>query len=803
MNTEKIATPKGFEESLKKHITIDATSSQFMEVNIYFEKVKVEFSFDDINRPFFFDNQNPNKTPDECKRKWVSYYFEDKPLTKTLFYEKNDMIAYIYVNKDNKKDWEYYRQRGYIRTIIEGIEKFYFITQVLIVDKDRVMFSLFLDSSTSYLDKLNFKQKKMAIVNRKMINRFKKIPISKKSKYEYKFNFGNKDSPFLLEDNFNIPDLLIPKKHKLNDTFIIHAKGNDFMKATKEPNTGLYTSALVKLTQQWLSVKTLAEWQDDQRTVYFPYPDNGLEYSGEYIDDYIRKMGFMFNQKDYPVPWALLPLTWKGLKYRDGEGVKGIANVYDLFNGTHYEWYEEKPTKRVFHQMNIVNKILSINFTFFPPSVFPYLIKQPKTSGFISDVAPLNSEDYSKIVYDDKTVEYGDVWWVARNRPDNIGNVNVVSDKYKGKFKESELDILTLKDINYKIKYANVNFPRDIRLEPKLETSQFKQLLLKDVYGNSVEIRREFLDIVDDKTVLITGQQTFSFTEPFITIIVENGIYNELQDNSNVYRFPTLISLPSFSASFTQYMDTNISQLNTGFKGIDIQESQGYTRIAFNVGTSAAAGAAAGSMVGPIGTAGGAGIGALVGLGTGIMNAIFNRQNATQKRRVLNSKLEDIRRQGAVVRNNSPEVPWNLGLVKNLLKDKGSYFFTTVRELPEITKQTIADYYTQFGYKCGILTDITGYRDLVIRSIFNYWEIEEFQHLIDRDDVPILALQELNLMMGNVRFWNTKADGSIDMNNYSNENWEQDIIDNNKMKKNDIIKKTHKKVVKKGSNNGK
>lgn len=150
---------------------------------------------------------------------------------------------------------------------------------------------------------------------------------------------------------------------------------------------------------------------------------------------------------------------------------------------------------------------------------------------------------------------------------------------------------------------------------------------------------------------------------------------------------------------------------------------------------------------------------------------------AANKEKVYKAQVEDLKRQGQKPLGNGASLARDIVVQKDLDLKYGLGLMKY--ELPSTMKKTVYDHFTRYGYVVDRLMVFNGYEDFARRYRFTHWEIANFSNAIDKTNISNEILQDINSAFDDgITLWSVRNEkGDTEINDYSKENWENFIAE--------------------------
>lgn len=812
-------------------------------VDVFLCKKNPGFAYEDSARPFFYDahyaKENPSMSTEDVvktfKGFWESDIFETEKTSRATFSEVSVLEGFVFVKKSDNTHDEDYRTKSYIKVVIDGVVKYYFITSTKFIDRHTVSYRVVLDTITTYLDKLSFQGETR--VKRQHVDRWVK------DGNVFKPNWGINSPMWREESDINLRNFVPLSTLGVNvDESGISDETKTLAFNSKNPNAKpYYVIGTIKQnnTGSTFSNTKLSDgiWTNGAPFITTPvWPNEGAirEYDSKNVfmteggkkrvntrglgtgpDTHPINLPNVFNQyassvlynfMAIPLPFrkthiysTTIDISWGIIEPRTDTDLKIISNLYAKtapYDPDHSDSYKDKEI----------------------PSLVGYVSKSPivwkeEWKGNIavkhditldpSDQFELDGQSKVRFTWADGTqvivrtkitdtgfwyAETNDNRWIASTNGSNIENksndtgTNLVSIETLERNTGDMVDYVTgdlwdgnidLTKLGFKVELdaTKQSLEQDVNLD--METK------LKTPQFNPLEIRSTTGQTFKVNQMNNTdGKMNYNFTQ-YITpenyrkkLVFKDGLYAiKRQDNSASFIVDETLIIPSLSSSYNDFFQNHLSRYETSKAGIDLQQRQQTVNNIMGIVGSTATGASSIPKMNPLGIGASA-----LGLAGSITRLAFNRQNANFKRRQIKSMTEDLARTPSTINNNNVDTFLNIDSRRDMnIGNTG--MVAVVRELPPVEKQQVHNLFNRFGYEVDKLKSFNDYSELQTRHLFSHWDIEDFSTCVNKSSIPPEALKEIDeLFETGVTLW--VSNGTKDnINDYTKENWELPIVE--------------------------
>ena len=284
----------------------------------------------------------------------------------------------------------------------------------------------------------------------------------------------------------------------------------------------------------------------------------------------------------------------------------------------------------------------------------------------------------------------------------------------------------------------------DTNKEPKLLTQDYTEFILREGGKKTFSFGVEHLG--GDYTLKMDYASSPLFNST--GLILRLGETNANLSLDKINTFTTSLSIDSeigsLSNSYTEYMKNHKSVYNNSL-------AQGRFNFAKPLSTPVK------SLTKPLAT------------GAGEIDSVFHL-------RAITGFSDDLKRQAEHYTNNNVKTELDLFGATTL---NGDYITLTIERVPQAQLESYGWYYHRFGYKSNRPMVIGSWDDIADRSEFNYIEIDNMEE--EGLDLITFGLPEITehidkLFSTGIRLFSVKDDGSTDIGNYSNANYDNEVL---------------------------
>lgn len=705
-------------------------SQQAFKARFKYATTNPNFTIDSGNRVSFFNSKYHDKkvklnkkwtkeqTIKDLKLKWHKKHFTKEWVKESSFSESSVLNGSLICIKDKSITYEEYRNMSYIFVEIDGVAKYYFVDGVSFAPTNIINFTLSLDSITTYLDALKF-------------GGFSKIH----RKHYDRWNLNDKKDKIIM--NFDEDSGIWNDDGEVkNSTFILDKVilvNNDDKEEIQ------YNSPLIK-------DKNKKNWFNYPQIYAYAFSKVNIEEKGE-LENFGRGSGYLNINKESDTSAGLPDRTSPIL----GQNIVKITNKDEILTALFNDgppW--EKTRQTEFYTMSLNTLRKSSNSSFIKSVVYspiPLLKMRKMKDAF-------QQEGYyfqGLVCVDNNMVNYQNL--KMRNlyfsingyqytgwEKDDVSPSGIIHETPWDNTRTSTIKIKDIVDNH--ILVSTLNKDRNFELETKLFTSQHMKMELNALNQQRTDLINEF--IFNDEELILKVNVSIDNNESIIFTELINTYYNKYnKNNEKIFTASYKGQVPNPSSAYSDFLAGSLNSYKT---------SLAQNRV--NMGVDAAKNLLTGHFF---------------KYGTSILHGI-------QKENAMKAKVKDIKNLGSSTEINDVSLLKDIyGIWKGEFGNLASNI--TISKHPKINQREISDHYNKRGYISDRIEQIKEYSELSTRALFSHWEISKFEKIINKSFLSNEIIEDMNTYFSKgLTLWNVLNDkGETSINDYSKENWENNI----------------------------